>query len=292
MIIKGHRIFTETVTHFNASDGWAMASHVTLSMIMALFPFLIFATSFAGFLGYESQSNAIVELVFDAWPDEVARPIVKEINIVIAERHTSFLSLGIGLAMVFASNGVEAMRVALSRAYRATENRSFIHCRLQSVIFVFCGAALLFLISFLLVFAPYFYSLVARSMPEWAGYESILLILRFVISIGALMFAVFACHAWLPAGPRPVSELWPGILATLILWLTVAGLFTVYLRGFADYSATYAGLAGIMTALIFLYLMAAILLLGGELNAALLKDRKLAPVDPRVRISSHRNTLS
>ena len=106
-----------------------------------------------------------------------------------------------------------------------------------------------------------------------------MLILRFVISIGALTFAVFACHAWLPAGRRPVSELWPGILVTLILWLTVAGLFTAYLRGFADYSATFAGLAGIMTAQIFLYLMAVILVLGGELNAALLKDRQLAPID-------------
>jgi uncharacterized BrkB/YihY/UPF0761 family membrane protein len=36
-----------------------------------------------------------------------------------------------------------------------------------------------------------------------------------------------------------------------------------------------------MTAQIFLYLMAVILVLGGELNAALLKDRQLAPVDSR-----------
>jgi len=281
MIVKGKRIFIDAVNHFNASDGWAMASHVTLSMIMALFPFLIFATSLAGFLGYEAQSDAIVELVFETWPDEVAMPIVQEINTVLAGRHAGFLSLGIGLAVFFASNGVEAVRMALSRAYRATENRSFIHCRLQSLLFVFCGAAVLFMVSFLLVFAPYFYSFAARSMPELAEYEAILLIMRFVISIGALMVAVFACHAWLPAGRRPVSELWPGILVTLILWLSVAGLFTAYLRGFADYSATFAGLAGIMTAQIFLYLMAVILVLGGELNAALLKDRQLAPVDSR-----------
>jgi membrane protein len=281
MIVKGKRIFIDTVNQFNASDGWAMASHVSLSMIMALFPFLIFATSLAGFLGYEAQSDAIVDLVFETWPDEVAGPIVQEINIVLAGSHAGFLSLGIGLAVFFASNGVEAMRMALSRAYRATENRSFIRCRLQSILFVFCGAVVLFLVSFLLVFAPYFYAFAARSMPELGEYEATLLILRFVISIGALTFAVFACHAWLPAGRRPVSELWPGILATLILWLTVAGLFAAYLRSFANYNATFAGLAGIMTALIFLYLMAAILLFGGELNAALLKDRQLALVDSR-----------
>jgi membrane protein len=277
MIANGKRVVIDVVTHFNDSDGWAMASHVALSLIMALFPFLIFATSLAGFLGYETQSGDIVDLVFETWPDDVATPIVREINAVLTARHPGFLSLGIGLAVFFASNGVEAVRTALSRAYRARENRSFFRLRLQSLLFVVCGAVLLFIVSFFLLFAPYFYSFAARSIPGLADYEVILLILRFMMSIGALMFAVFACHAWLPAGRRPISELWPGILATLVLWLTAAGLFAAYLRGFANYSATYAGLAGVMTALIFLYLMAVILILGGELNAALLKRRQRLP---------------
>lgn len=279
MMAKGKQVLIDALIHFNGSDGWAMASHVALSMIMALFPFLIFATSLAGFLGYEDQSGEIVDLVFETWPDEVATPIVSEINAVLTARHAGFLSLGIGLAIFFASNGVEAVRTALNRAYQAAETRSFIECRLQSLIFVFCGAVLLFVVSFLLLFAPYFYSVAARAVHGVGKYESILLILRFVMSIGALIFAVFACHAWLPAGRRPISKLWPGILATLVLWLAAASLFAGYLQRFADYSATFAGLAGIMTAQIFLYLMAVILILGGELNAALSKHRQTAPVD-------------
>ena len=36
---------------FLADDGWAIASHIALSTLMALFPFLIVLTSLAGFLG-------------------------------------------------------------------------------------------------------------------------------------------------------------------------------------------------------------------------------------------------
>ena len=34
---------------FLADDGWAIASHIALSTLMALFPFLIVLTSLAGF---------------------------------------------------------------------------------------------------------------------------------------------------------------------------------------------------------------------------------------------------
>jgi membrane protein len=66
-----------------------------------------------------------------------------------------------------------------------------------------------------------------------------------------------------------LARLWPGILLTLVLWILVASGFTFYLESFANYTATYAGLAGIMTALIFLYLMAVILIFGAEYNSAL-----------------------
>ncbi len=89
--------------------------------------------------------------------------------------------------------------------------------------------------------------------------------LRLSAAFGLLIFVVFACHYWLPGHRRPVSAIWPGILLTLVLWVVVAKLFSLYLKSFATYSATYAGLAGIMTALFFLYLMA--LIFGAEYNS-------------------------
>jgi membrane protein len=83
-----------------------------------------------------------------------------------------------------------------------------------------------------------------------------------------LKFVVFSCHRWLP-GRRQLARIWPGIVLTLVLWIIAASGFSLYLESFASYSRTYAGLAGIMTALIFLYLMAAILIFGAEYNSAL-----------------------
>ncbi len=137
------RIFMAAARHFNQSDGWAMSSHVALSLMIAIFPFLIFAASLAGFLGYETRTGDIVELVFEYWPEEIAAPIVREINIVFTRGNLGFLTIGIGLALFFASNGVEAVRVALNRAYRDQDDRSILAQRLQSIMFILVAAMLI-----------------------------------------------------------------------------------------------------------------------------------------------------
>ena len=81
----------------------------------------------------------------------------------------------------------------------------------------------------------------------------------------------------LPAGRRRLIDVLPGVLLTLALWLVGALLFAYYLAAFANYAATYAGLASIMIVLVFLYMVGAIFIIGAEFNAALMKF-KVVPV--------------
>ncbi len=254
--------------HFNESDGWALASHVTLSLMIAVFPFLIFTTSLAGFFGKDALAKDSVDLVFNYWPAGIAEPITSEIEAVLTEGNAGFLTLGVGLALFFASNGVEAVRLALNRAYQHTESRPYWKQRLQSLIFVILGAILMFVVSVLLVFAPIYLSFIEVASPTVYHrlFES--QTLRLSAAVCLLVFVIFACHRWLPGRRRPMNQIWPGIVWTLVLWMVAGTGFVWYLQRIADYSATYAGLAGIMTALIFLYLMAVILLFGAEYNSA------------------------
>jgi membrane protein len=268
-IKKQLRLTRQALIHFNIGDGWAMASHVALSLMIAVFPFIIFAVSLTGLLGTDNLSEQIVDLTFDYWPDGIAEPLVNEIEAVIASASTGFLTFGIVFAMLFASNGVEAVRVALNRAYDDSDGRSIWKQRLQSLIFVVVGAILMLLISMLLVFLPAYFSFIEADNPTVYNWLFGNDFIRLITAFGLLIFVVFACHHWLPGRRRPIRQIWPGILLTLLLWIVVASSFSLYLESFAPYSATYAGLAGIMTALVFLYLMAAILIFGAEYNSAL-----------------------
>ncbi len=268
-IVALRRVLYDALGHFNNDDGWSMASHLAITALMALFPFLIFATTLASFLGASAFRDTAVHLVFDTWPDQIAAPISREVINVLTVQRSDLLTYGVVLAAFFASNGIEALRTSLNRAYRVVETRSFLFRRIQSLAFVVIATIGFLAISVLLVFAP----LLARFAVthfEWIQpYMGTITLWRFVIASTVIVLGLIAVHIWLPAGKRRFVDIVPGIIFTLIAWLTGSTMFAAYLDRFSSYVSTYAGLASIMIAVVFLYIVSLIFILGGELNASI-----------------------
>lgn len=272
-LVAVRRIAGDAFGHFNADDGWAMASHVAVSAIMALFPFLIFATALASFLGAEAFAETAVHIVFDTWPEEVAEPIAREVVNVLSVRRGDVLTFGVVLAGFFATNGVEALRMSLNRAYRVVEHRSVIFLRIQSLGFVLVATVGFLAISLLLVIAPVAADLAASRLEWIRPYLGTITVWRYIIAVTVLVLALTVVHRWLPAGSRTLMDILPGIVFTLLGWLAGSSIFAAYLSRFSSYANTYAGLASIMIAVMFLYIVSAIFILGGEVNAAIMRYR-------------------
>ncbi|MEH2510767.1 membrane protein [Nitrobacteraceae bacterium AZCC 1564] len=260
---------------FLADDGWAIASHIALSALMALFPFLIVITSLAGFFGSKELADAAVELMLETWPPQVADALSGEIHNVLTTSHGGVLTIGVVLALYFASNGVESLRVALNRSYAVTETRSWYWLRLESIGYTIIAAVSALAMAFLIVLGPLILATARRYIPlRIEPNESLFTILRYGLAIASLIVALIVLHKWLPAGTRKMREIMPGIVVTMIASLVSGVVFGKYLERFAsNYVTTYAGLASVMIALVFLYFTAAIFVYGGELNAAILKSR-------------------
>ncbi len=268
-IVALKRILYDMLGHFNDDDGWSMASHLAITALMALFPFLIFATTLASFLGASAFAETAVHIVFDTWPAQIAAPISREVINVLTVQRTDLLTYGVLLAAFFASNGIESLRTALNRAYRVVETRSFIFRRVQSFAFVFIATIGFVAISVLLVFAPLIARLALANFEWLEPYMGTITLWRYVIASTVIVLGLIAVHIWLPAGKRRFVDIVPGILFTLIAWLAGSTIFASYLDNFSSYVTTYAGLASIMIAVVFLYIVSAIFILGGELNAAI-----------------------
>ena len=267
VIIK--RVLGDALGHFNYDDGWALASHLALSALLALFPFLIFATSLASFLGADAFADTAVHLIFDTWPDEIAAPIAREVSSVLTVQRGDFLTIGILAAAFFASNGIEALRVGLNRAYRVLDRRSIFYLRAQSLAFVLIATIGFLIVSSLLVVLPVAIGIAQQRLPWIEPYVGTINLWRILIAAVVIVLALVAVHLWLPAGKRRFREIVPGLIFTLVFWVVGSSLFATYLSYFSTYASTYAGLASIMIALVFLYIVSAIFILGGELNAAI-----------------------
>lgn len=279
-LARVYRVVYDAFDHLARDDGWAMASHLALSGLMAIFPFLIFVAALASFIGHAQLAESVTEMIFQAWPEEIATPIANEVRYVLtAPRRGSILTISVLVTIFLASNGVEAVRIGLNRAYRASEERSILFLRAQSIFFVLIGALLCIAIAVFGLLGPLLWTLAERALPALADYRASYYATRYLLLGLVLGAGLVAAHLWLPARRPPEPRIWPGILATLVLWWVATAVFSTYLEDFANYAITYAGLASLVAAIFYLYLMGVILLFGAEFNGALSRELGEEPAD-------------
>ena len=101
---------------------------------------------------------------------------------------------------------------------------------------------------------------------------------RYALAGSVIAAQLFAFHLWLAAGKRTMADVWPGIALSVVLWLTMASLYSYYLN-FSDYSRFYAGLSQLMVALMFFQFTAIIIILGAELNRGIMELKKISNGD-------------
>jgi membrane protein len=268
------RVAYDAVLAFLRDEGWAIASHIALSTLMSLFPFLIFITALTGFLGSQQLADQIAQLLLDTWPKQVAEPIAAQIGSVLTNAHGGLLTVGVGLAIFFSSSGVESLRIGLNRAYDVIEMRPWWLLRLESIGYVLVGAAALIALSYMVAGATGALTRLTQAAEWLAPFEIGFTFWRYAIAAAVILVALVLVHKWLPAGRRRLIDIAPGIAVTVALWVVMGVGFGRYLAQFAGtYVSTYAGLASAMVALVFLYWTAAIFVYGGELNDAIRKAR-------------------
>jgi membrane protein len=262
---------------FAADDGWAIASYIGLTLLTSLFPFLIFVAALAGFLfGSGELAQEAAKLIFAEWPDVVARPIADEVERVLTTpRSGGLLTFGAVFSFYFASSAIEALRVGLNRAYGLVEPRPWWMLRLQSLGIVLVGSFALLTLAFLVVFGPLIVDTLASFFPVVAQAHELLTLVRIAVAGSMLAISLILAHLILPAHRVGFLDILPGVAVTFIASIAFGEAFGVYLSEYLrNYISTYAGLASVMIALVYLYWVALLFVFGGELNAAIIRARQ------------------
>ena len=285
-------IVIDAIGRFLVDDGWPISSNIALALLTSLFPFLIFVTALASFFGSQDLSDEAAQLLFGAWPPEVAGPIAREVHNVLTAPRGGLLTFGAVLALYFSSSALEALRTGLDRAYDFVDTRPWWLLRLQSIAFMAFASFALLALAFLVVLGPLIWSRVIAVAPGLASMYTLVTFARLGIATIALAVTLLLAHLWLPAKRLRLVDVAPGVIVTFVCSVGFGEAFGIYLSEFArNYVSTYAGLASVMIALVFLYSLAAIFVFGGELNAAIMRARKVRPKRRRWRWRPSRRRL-
>jgi membrane protein len=267
-------VFWEAQLRLWADEALPLAGNIAFRTILASFPFLIFVTSLAGFLGSVGLAEVTVAFVLEMAPEEVVNPLAPQIHTVLDGDRGDLVSIGLVLTLWAAIGAVDSIRVALNRAYDLKEHRTTIVLYVMYTLFTVVAALALLAVAFLMVLSPFTSRVMVHVLPGAADAPHLFEILRYPAAVCILTIFLFGAHIFLPSSWRRWSDLWPGILLTLCVWLAIGIGYSAYLSNFANYSRYYGGLAGIMAALFFVYLAAIALIFGGEINRAIRLRRK------------------
>ncbi|MEM9279913.1 MAG: YhjD/YihY/BrkB family envelope integrity protein, partial [Pseudomonadota bacterium] len=172
-------VFWNAIVRLIYDGGLANAGNIALSLLLSLFPFMILIATFVDFWGEPELLEEILTLMFDHWPAGSAGPIAEQMKIVLGQARGELFTIGNGVALILATNGIESARDGLNRAYRFTENRNYILRRLQGCLFIMGAVVTLILSAVILVGTPVAWKFLVSEI-EWLG--------QFAFTVGLIQY--------------------------------------------------------------------------------------------------------
>ncbi|HET6466838.1 MAG TPA: YihY/virulence factor BrkB family protein [Geminicoccaceae bacterium] len=267
------RVVWPAIDHFVSDHGFVYAGYIAFTTVFALFPFLLFLLTVAGFLGQGEAAATSIELGLELLPPQVAdvlRPVIDEVR---NNASTGLLTFSAALTLWFASSGFESLRVAVNLAYDVEEHPSFFWSRLHSMLLTLFSAVIIIMAVLALVVGPFISHLVAFLSNGEAVEPDTFALLRHALGIGLLMSLTVILYLVLPKPRVRFWEVLPGALTAVVIWAVAAKAYSIYLTALGRYAVTYGSLAGVILTLFFFYISAIVFIFGAQLNGAIRRER-------------------
>jgi membrane protein len=267
--VPGLRVLVRAVQNYIAHQSANQAGSVAFSAVLAMFPLLIFVSAAAGFFGKPGAAAALAGRVVAYAPPVVANALQPVIDEVLAQRSRALLAIGVLVTIWTASSGTQAVRTALNRAYGVERGRSFWAARIKVTLFTVIGGVGTVFAFGSVIFLPYVWQLlhevfgVAAEAP-WLRYG-----VRYGVAFVVVVVLYAALYGWLPDMRQRLRTVLPGAVVGALLWIGAAAVFSYTLRSAVKLALVYGGFAGLVATLVALYVSAATLIFGAEINAVL-----------------------
>lgn len=259
--------FRDLYVRTKDDDVQGLASQLAYFFLLSLFPALVFLITLLGYLPIHTHN--ILEFLEQYAPKEAMKLINENVHKILEHENGGLLSFGLIGTLWAASNAINAVMRAFNRAYDTKETRSFITTRALSIVLTI---GMIFVIIFALLL-PVFGNIIGTALfktfglPE--GFWSIWSVVRLFVSF-LILFLTFAfVYKFAPNQRLRPREVVSGALFATFGWVIVSYLFAFYVEHFGNYANTYGGLGGIIILMLWFYLTAWVVLLGGEINALL-----------------------
>ena len=251
----------------------AVAAGVTFYGLLAVFPAIGAVVSLYGLFADSATIRDTLDQLSSLLPGGAIEVVGDQIQRVSAagNRTLSFsFLLSLAIAIWGANAGVKAIFDAINVAYGAREERGFFRLNLISLAFTMGAIVFALLALTAVVVLPISFHYLGLD----AAFEALLRYGRWpliwlVVALGLAFLYRFG----------PTDSIYPkwrwiswGSASAATLWLAASALFSWYAANFGNYNTTYGSLGAAIGFMTWMWLSAAVIIMGAELNAEIEKD--------------------
>lgn len=280
-IDRGRRIFRHIRAETRSDNIVLVAAGVAFYAVLAVLPALVIAVSLYGLFTNLDEAERQIEAVLQVMPGSASQIIENQMRSIA---RTSQASLSVGFIVSLAlfawtvSNATRAIVRGVKIAYDQEEQRSILETRAVVIAVTIVG-----IVAMLMALA------IVAAVPIWLRrFDPTHAIVTFGNFRWVLVGGLFALLAGLlyryapPQRPRTWRDVVPGTLAATVIWTVASIGFSIYVSSLGRYNETYGTLGAAVVLLLWFWFTSIAILIGAELNEALVLDGQGGRADSAV----------
>jgi membrane protein len=244
------------------------AAKMAYFFFLSVFPALLIVFALTGFVGGDTAFARITTVVFTLTPPDASAFLHRFIAELANERRPGMLSFGALVLFWAGSSGVAALTDALNQIHGVSEARGWWSRRALALSILAIGSTLIVLGTVIVVGGV--------AALRAIGLSAVWDVVRWPLAAALPLVALWLAFYFLPDRSRPggLWEAFIGAAVATLLWGLATALFSVYLTNIRDYSRVYGAIGTVMALLIWFFLSAFAVLLGGVVDASLTRRHR------------------
>lgn len=252
---------------------FGIAKAAAYSALLSFFPMLASGATILLQTRAELLSKVIARFLFEIVPPGTEDLVRRQFQ-VRGERPFLMLVVAVLVSLWAASGVIKSLNQGFQAAYRVPKSRGFLHETGVAIALVLMAAVPLVGASALILFGGQIETFVLHWMNverswtpfawtwEWLGRLA-----RYTVAFGTTILVTGTLYYFGPYRKQRWRSVWPGAVIATVLWLVATSGFAYYVRYLAHYNVLYGSIGTSIALLVWMYLLAAIALLGCEFNA-------------------------
>jgi len=257
--------------------------------LFAVFPLLLFMTTLLGYLAEANPrlQQSLLRYVARVSPSHDVTALLNQTLVEIRSGRTGIkLYLSLAVAVWMASNGMLAMSRTLNAIWGFRESRPWWRRRIVAVLLTLTFAALIVGALLLMFLGRTVGEAVADRLGMGIAFAMVWhFVLRWPLILASVVLSFEMVYNFAPDPGGRQGRHWgsPGAVVGVALWLLASFGLRVYIDYFSTYATAYGSVGAVIVMLVWFYLTAFAILMGGEINSEIARELALQRGEERSR---------